>query len=54
MLSDGGYCRKQNTMDFDSQNYFMECSPHKKTAETNIKKGLLNKLSEKIKKIIHT
>lgn len=53
MLSDGVYCRKQNSMDFDCQKYFMECSPHKKATEAIINKGFLNKAFELLKKIIH-
>lgn len=53
LLPDGSYCRKHSTVPFDSQDYFMQRSPHIPTAPMGEPKKLTKRLKELTKRLFH-
>lgn len=53
LLPDGSYCRKHSAVPFDSQDYFMQRSPHIPTAPMGEPKKLTKRLKELTKRLFH-
>jgi len=54
MLPDGSYCRKHSAVPFDSQEYFMQRSPHIAAEPVNEPKKLTQHLKELAEKLFRT
>ena len=54
LLSDGSYCRKHSAVPFDSQEYFMQRSPHIAAEPVNEPKKLTQHLKELAEKLFRT
>ena len=54
LLPDGSYCRKHSAVPFDSQEYFMQQSPHIAAEPVNEPQKLTQRLKEFAKKLFHT
>ena len=53
LLPDGSYCRKHSAVPFDSQNYFMQQSPHIPTEQGNELPGLIQRLKKLAEGFLH-
>ena len=54
LLPDGSYCRKHSAVPFDSQDYFMQQSPHIAAEPGNEPQKLTQRLKELAEKLFHT
>ena len=53
LLPDGSYCRKHSTVPFDSQDYFMQQSPHEPAQPLKKSPRLFQRLKELMKGVSH-
>ena len=53
LLPDGSYCRKHSAVPFDSQNYFMQQSPHIPTEQGNELPGFIQRLKKLAEGFLH-
>ena len=54
LLPDGSYCRKHSAVPFDSQEYFMQQSPHIAAQPVNEPQKLTQRLKELAEKLFHS
>lgn len=53
LLPDGAYCRKHSAVPFDSQDYFMQQSPHEPAQPLKKSPRLFQRLKELMKGVSH-